>query len=147
MRHIWVDKRPHHFEKLGVSVILPGQTGRDYEINPTILDIEHPPDKNEFKLIRPIVNLVLFSSDDIEKNNPIKKFDPPIELRVNYNSEDLSHVEGDFNQLKLAYWNQEDWVIISDKYHEYLILPPNIAQIAEVKIWSWAGDPTIAWGK
>jgi hypothetical protein len=53
----------------------------------------------------------------------------------------------DFKQLQLAYWDGSHWVIISDPPHEYHILPPSTGQIAEARIWSWVGDPPLAWGK
>jgi hypothetical protein len=59
----------------------------------------------------------------------------------------LEHVYNDIHQLKLAYWVPDRWVIISDVFHEYQIFQPNFARIAEVKIWSWVGDPTLAWGR
>jgi hypothetical protein len=53
----------------------------------------------------------------------------------------------DIQQLKLAFWDGSQWVILSDASHEYYILPPSTGQIAEAKIWSWTGDPPLAWGK
>ncbi|MDF1520162.1 MAG: hypothetical protein P1P73_06750 [Brevefilum sp.] len=138
-----MNKKPHHYP--GVSVFLPDQIDQDYEIAfkdlpKGIVDIP-----KKFELIRPIGNIALFPKGSHGK--PLVKFDPPIELRISYNSEDLTKVGGDVDNLKLAYWDLRQWVVISDPSYDYQILPPSTAKIAEVKIREWADDPTLAWGK
>jgi len=138
-----MNKRPHHYP--GLSIFLPDQIDQDHEIAFKDLPkgIVNTPKK--FELIRTIGNIALFTKGSHGK--PLVKFDPPIELRISYNSEDLTKVGGDVDNLKLAYWNLKQWVIISDPSYDYQILPPTTAQIAEVKIREWADDPTLAWGK
>jgi len=145
-------RRAYHFP--GFTVLVPGQIRREVEVVPKILPQGIPegiPEITEnFTLIRAIANLALFRSDDLENGNfddPVQQFDPPIELRINYRMADMGHTNGDFNRLKLAYWDLEKWVVISDESHEYHIFPPSTGQIAEAKIGSWADDPTIAWGR
>jgi len=138
-----ISKKPHHYP--GISIFLPDQIDKDSEIVFKELPkgIANIPKK--FELIRIIGNIALFPRGSHGK--PVVKFDPPIELRISYNSEDLVKVGGEIDKLKLAYWDTKTWVIISDPPHNYQILPPTTAQIAEVTIGEWADDPTLGWGK
>lgn len=144
-------RRAYHFP--GFSVLVPVQTGQDVEVVPIEVPEgipENIPQETEnFKLIRIIANLALFRSDHLEEENyeePLQEFDPPIEIRINYSKEDVRKANGDISQLKLAYWDLEKWVIISDRSHEYQVLPSSTAPIAEAKIRSWADDPILGWG-
>lgn len=152
MREDTIIKKAYHFP--GISIIVPKQIRQDIEIIPLNLPDEIPDDIPEitenFTLIRYVANLALFRSDHLEAKNyeePLQEFDPPIELRINYSLNDVFQTHCDIQRLKLAYWDLENWVIISDPGHEYQILPPSTAQVAEAKIWSWLGDPALAWGK
>ena len=152
MREPEILKNAFHFQ--GFSVIVPRHVGQPIEILPVDLSDQIPEnivdDPEHFSLIRVIAKLDLFSVDGyISENyeNPIRDFDIPVELRIKYTRKDLRQVGGLHQRLKLAYWNMHEWVIISNPSHEYRIFPPSTAQIAEVKIWSWVGDPTLAWGK
>jgi hypothetical protein len=152
MREIEIIKRAYHFP--GLSVIVPDQIDREIGIMPVDLTDRMPEDIPEvtdnFEKIRYVANLALFRVDHAEQKyyeEPIQEFDPPIEIRVGYTEEDVSQAKGDFHNLKLAYWDMEKWVILSDPAFEYQILPPSTARILEAKIWSWVGDPAIAVGK
>jgi len=145
-------KKAYHF--LGISVLVPMQTEQDSEI--VALDWRNripddiPEKTDNFSLIRYIANIVLFRKDHLDREyyeEPIQEFNPPIEFRVHYRFDDVNSTDCDIQQLKLAYWDGQKWVIISDPTHEYHILPPSTAQVAEAKIWSWIGDPALAWGK
>jgi len=144
-----IEKKAYHFPE--VSVLVPDQNPEIVAVDWTHLIPEDLPEETEgFIWIRNIANIVLFRKDDFEFEDPVKNFSPPIEFRVHYKFEDVKETDdGDINQLKLAYWDEENekWVIISDLEHEYQILPPSTAQVAEAKIGSWNGDPTLAWGK
>jgi hypothetical protein len=143
------EKVAHHFH--GITVLVPKE--RDNEI--AVIDmgsyIPHTmrPKTDDFTVIRHIANIVLADKASYEKGRlePIMTFNLPIEIRVAYNYYDVMQCDCDINQLKLAFWNGEKWVILSDAAHEYQILPPGTAQVAEAKIWTWAGDPPLAWGK
>ena len=143
-------KNPYHFP--GISVIIPEQRDAEDEIVAVNLGIplpEHIPqqDKN-FSMIRLIANIGLFYKSDIARHEPIKKeFDPPIEIRVGYNFADVMRCGSALENLKLAYWDQDKWVIISIPEFEYQILPPSTGQVAEAKIKTWTGDPPIGWGR
>lgn len=150
MRKDVIIKKAYHFP--GISVLVPNQIGQTSEIIPIDLPIpDDIPDKTEnFTLIRFIANIALFHIEHLENkyyDEPVQEFYPPIEFRVSYNLTDVSKTNCDIHQLKLAYWNLIEWVIISDPSHEYQILPHSTAQVAEAKIWSWLGDPTLAWGR
>ena len=142
-------KVPYHFP--GITVLVPKQNKYDIvAIDKGYLFPNNIPIKTDyFTLIRHIANIVLLTKKDYDEGNmnPVKTFDPPIEIRVGYNFSDAMESNCDFKQLQLAYWDGSHWVIISDPPHEYQILPPSTGQIAEARIWSWVGDPPLAWGK
>jgi len=152
MRESGIIKKAHNLHAL--TVLVPRRIGQEFEIVP--IDVPEPMVEHndegtmDFTWIRSVANVALFRKDHHDMKNygePIKEFDPPIEFRIPYGDLELENVSNDISQLKLAYFSPDRWVIISDVFHEYQILPPEIARIAEVKIWSWVGDPTIAWGK
>lgn len=133
-------KVPYHFP--GITVLVPKQL----EIEAIDLRPINPgdiPDEDKFgiKVIRCIVNIVLNN----RQGEPVKTFDPPIELRVGYNFLDVMKSDCNIQKLNLAYWDGEKYVIISNREHEYQILPPSTGQVAEAKIWSWVGDPPLVW--
>lgn len=134
---------PYHFR--GITVFVP----KELDLIPFE---EKMPDRIEretknFQMFRLVGNIAFYGPKDIEHARPIKEFDPPIELRVGYNIEDVMKINCDLESLKLAYWDGSDWVIISEPEYDYHILPPSTAQVAEVKISKWVGDPPIAWGR
>lgn len=136
-------KKPHHFR--GITVFVPEVLN--------LIPVEKAiparikPGNTPFQVIRLVGNIVFYDRDDQAQTHPIQKFNPPIELRVGYKTEDIMQNNGHLDSLKLAYWDGNDWVIISDPAHEYQILPPSTGQVAEVKISEWVGDPPIAWGR
>jgi hypothetical protein len=98
-------------------------------------------------LIRIIANLQFVDRSAYESGSviPVSTFSPFMELRVGYHFLDVMRCGGDYQNLKLAYWFGNEWVPISDPAHDYLILPPSLGQVAEVKIGSWPADPPLAW--
>ena len=98
-------------------------------------------------MIRMITNLQFVDRLAYESGKviPVPVFLPFIELRVGYHFLDVMRCGGDYQNLKLAFWLNGEWVLISDPAHEYLILPPSLGQVAEVKIDSWPADPPLAW--
>ena len=143
-------KELYHFP--GITVIVPKQTENDIvAINQgTLIPGNIPMGTDYFTPIRHITNFVLYNKTDYQKGGrtPVKKFDPPIEIRVGYNFYDIMESNCDIKQLKLAYWDGSQWKIISDDpLCEYHILPPSTGQVAEAKIWFWEGDPLVVWGK
>ena len=142
-------KDAFHFP--GISIIVPKQLAYEGDIIAINRGIPRPGDiprkTDKFTLVRLIANVCLYDVKDIQLSYPIEAFNPPIEIKVGYNFTDTSECKNDPKRLKLAYWDGNDWIIISDAKHEYQILPPSTAQIAEVKIKKWAGDPPIGWGR
>ena len=141
-------KVPYHFP--GITVLVPMESEIVAIDGGSILPNNIQDKTENFTLIRQIANIVLLTREDYENGrieNPVKTFSPPIEFRVGYNFYDLMESNCNINDLKLAYWNGKEWIIISDPQYDYRILPPSTGQVAEVKIWSWVGDPMLAWGK
>ena len=128
------------FRFSGLKVYVPQM----YEVKVS-LDSYPPSESYElpegFELIREIGNIV------IRDNNGeiVDYFEEPIELEIEYNQEDLWKADGNFNNLKLAYYDLKNWVIL--KENKYRILPPREGHKAIVVISSFADDPTIIWGK
>ena len=135
----------YHFH--GMTVIVPDQNGIqvqpiDKGIPETLLyGVKSP------MLIQMIANLQFVDRLAYESGTviPVTAFSPFIELRVGYHFLDVMRCGGDYQNLKLAFWLNGEWVLISDPAHEYLILPPSLGQVAEVKIDSWPADPPLAW--
>jgi hypothetical protein len=148
-----ISKVPFHFP--GITVIVPEQVETKVEVVaidkgiPNRDEIIRREKESGLNATRFIANIVLFEKREdgrYDLAEPIKHFNPPIELRVGYKVSDILEAGGNNHEaLKLAYWNGEDWVLISDPAHEFIIFPPNTGQIAEAKISHWAGDPPIAW--
>lgn len=145
-------KTAFHFP--GISIFVPEQRDSDAEIialdQRALVPDDLPKKSKNFRLIRLIANIVLYHKRDDDRydlSEPIQDFDPPIEIKVGYNIADIMENKGNFDSLKLAFWNGEKWVIISDPDHEYQILPPGTGQLAEAKIKKWAGDPPVGWGR
>jgi hypothetical protein len=127
----------------GISIFIPPQNS-GYQLfleEKLLLNFKGKMWKNPFQLIRQIANIALYR---IEDGNKIIEthFDPPIVLWIGYDTDDLIQAGCDIDRLKFAYWDGNDWVIISLD----LILPPTTSQVAQVTIQDWAGDPPLAWG-
>lgn len=140
---MYISKKSYHFQ--GITVFVPEK------LNVIPIEEKIPDRINQeteiFQMIRLVGNIAFYDPEDKERTRPIKMFDPPIELRIGYNIEDVMKNMCDLDSLKLAYWDGSDWVIISDPAYDYHILPPSTGLVAEVKIRDWAGDPPIAWGR
>ena len=135
--------KAYHFP--GISVLIPREyTGFWVEWTDKIpVGI---PNQHGFELVRFIGNIDLFHQG--VSDNEVHTFDPPIEFRVGYTFDDERKANF-YSLLKLAYWpgKNNEWVIISNPALGYQIFPSSTAPVAEVKIASWPGDPTLAWGK
>ncbi|MBW6466335.1 MAG: hypothetical protein K0B06_07530 [Brevefilum sp.] len=147
-----MNKIPYSFP--GITVFVPQQVPEIGEIvaidKKALIPKDLPKKTDNFRLIRVVANIVLYSKRDDDQYDgakPIKKFNPPLEIRVGYTIEDVVENKGSFKKLKLAYWNGNKWVIFNNTEHEFHILPPDTGQVAEAKIKDWVGDPPIGWGR
>lgn len=137
-----MNKFGHHFT--GISIILP-------DANMIAIDkgIENPEiikkKSKGFIPFRIIGNVCVYYSND--RKNPIQRFKEPIEVIVGYDQFDAMQCGGSVKNLKLAYWDGEQWVVVSNPEHDYQILPSSTGQIAKFTIKEWAGDPPLAWGR
>lgn len=135
----------YHF--YGITVIVPEQMRT--QVRPIDKGLPEPL-LDQWKtspVIRLIANIQFVDRQAYEVGTviPVSEFFPPIEFRVRYNYMDIMRCGGDFQNLKLAYWSGFEWIPISDSAHDYLVLPLNLGQFAEVKIDSWPADPPLAW--
>ena len=136
-------KVEYHFP--GITILVPKQIGDQIvEVTNGPFPDNIPDQPGHFSLIRYIANLALFT--ETGRKDPVLTFNPPIEIRVSYHLDDVMKSNCDLHQLKLAYWDGKAWVILRESTHDYHILPPGTAQVAEARIGSWVGDPPIAWG-
>lgn len=133
----------YHFP--GTYVLVPTQKNGKEIIaeNKGFLHTHYKRKTTKFESIRRIANIVFYEKGT---KNPVTTFDPPIEIRVNYTLNIIKKSKKRKKPLQLAYWDGSDWVIISDEAHQYVIYPSKFRHIAEAKIWSWVGDPPVAWG-
>jgi hypothetical protein len=138
----------YHFP--GITIIVPEQDEKQLlAIKKEAIDTKDIEETDGFTLIRQISNIALVDKEAYEHGEIIivNVFTPDIRILVGYNIDDMMKIGCDFLNLKLAYWDGSRWVVISDDDHNYMILPPSTAQVAEVTIHNWSGDPPLAWGK
>jgi hypothetical protein len=140
-------RKPYHFP--GITIIVPEQD----DGTQLFLEVKSMPDltgkgfPDGSKVIRQIANIALYTNREERGKEYVIDFMPPIELRVAYNFDDAMKAGCSIDGLKLAYWKDNAWVIFEDGVNcEYYILPPGTAQVAEVIIEHWPGDPPLAWG-
>jgi len=149
-----MDEEKHPYETYdfpGITLLVPEQVGDQImAIEKETIDHEIPGKTPSFTVIRMIANIALVKMREYKENKKtifVDSFKPPIKLYVGYHFIDLMRGFCKYEELKLAYWDGKEWVLLSDKLHDYLILPPSTGQVAEVTIRSWSGDPPVAWGK
>lgn len=70
------------------------------------------------------------------------RFATPFELRVLYTEEDV-HQAGGRDKLKLAYWDNNRWVILTTAEHKFQV---EATGALFVELSSWPADPPIAVG-
>lgn len=70
------------------------------------------------------------------------RFPLPFELRILYTDEDVRQAGGS-DQLKLAYWDNNRWVILTTAEHKFKV---ENAGTLFVELSSWPADPPIAVG-
>ena len=139
------------FHGAGITVTVPmdiTRPGKAVISEPT--DIKDYRGPSGFVPKRVIGNIVIIdesaNSRSYQPENVIKRFTPWLRIQVGYNIEDLFECATEGIPLKLAYWTGADWEVVSKPAYGYQILPPNTAQVAEVYIPAWVGDPPLAWG-
>ncbi len=103
------------------------------------------PGNANFTPIRLLVNVAVVDYNNL--NSVITSFDPPIELELNYTSGVLGENAPIGEALKLAYWDGSTWVVFTKIDNDYTLLQSATGGVAKLKIYSWAGDPPMAWGR
>lgn len=134
------------FENEGLVVLFPGQA-RTLHVKSKDIPADMPMTSDKFTVIRPVLNLKL--EDDTQPNQSVLVFDPPIVIRVRFNSSDLKEVDDNKDLLKLGIWDEKSWTVIDPVIHHFRIEDWNeSAKVgwAVVDISRWE-DPTIAIGK
>ena len=95
---------------------------------------------------RLVINFGLVDEND--EDNILTEFDPPIEVKSRYKQKDIETAEEGKGNLRLAYWNGEDWEYFTANKHSFNLVPnskPGKGGYGYVKISRW-GDPPLAWG-
>ena len=135
----------------GITVTVPldiTRPGKAVISEPT--DIKDYRGPSGFVPKRVIGNIVIIDESADPSNykldDVIKSFPTLLRIQVGYNIEDLFECATNGIKLKLAYWTGTDWEVVSTPAYGYQILPPSTAQVAEVYIPAWVGDPPLAWG-
>ena len=99
---------------------------------------EEPGAGKGFTPLRLVVNLLIKD----KSNRAATRFSEPFELRIRYTSEDTSGAGGR-DKLKLAYWNNQEWVVLKSSEHKFKVEDDEFL-FAELS--SWPSDPPIAVG-
>ena len=127
-----------------LSLEVPYQ-GFDVEVRKLPLpDITTLPSTPEFTAIRLVANFEIYRADD--PNQQVVEFAPPLQLAVSYTISDLFAASKAGKSLKLAYWDGQEWQLITPEKHALRILPPSTGAVATLQIARWA-DPSVSWGR
>lgn len=129
----------------GVTVTIPDQGKWVKVIDKPMPAPSSMPGNANFTPIRLLINLAVVDYDD--ENLVLSSFNPPIQIDVNYNSQDLWESARTNKRLKLAYWDGNTWVVFTEELNNFLLQPPTTGTVGEVNISSWAGDPPMSWGR
>jgi hypothetical protein len=78
-------RKSYHYR--GISVFVP-ESLNVIPVKQKFPDIKGPW-TTRFQMIRPVANIAFYDPEDKELTDPIKEFDPPIELRIGYTIEDI----------------------------------------------------------
>ena len=130
-------------EDVVVVVPAPGITAQ-----PQDLPKDLPKIQPGFELIRPVIGISLV--DDSTKLE-LFHFDPPIQLSVRYNCDDLVAAAKIGRPLKLAYFNGTAWVPLIEAENCFQLVPHDLAAVGVVYVSGWSGggqgaDPPVGWG-
>ena len=134
----------YHFP--GLRVTVPEQPIPVSVIDKPLPPLSSMPGSDEFTPVRLIMNIAVVEDVDGKPGAPVTSFDPPIELDVAYFTLELFEAVRTARPLKLAYWDDGEWVVFTPEDHQYALLSPIDGAIGKVKIRSWVGDPPVAWG-
>jgi hypothetical protein len=99
-----------------------------------------------FKPFRPVINLKVV--DAAHPGREVAEFEPPIELRVRYDEEDLAQAKKEGKDLWLGFWDGKEWIRFTNEKHQFELVPDRYKKLVGwgvVRISRWA-DPTKAWG-
>jgi len=96
---------------------------------------------------------LIFNFGVVDENDPevyLEEFDPPIELRVRYEEEDVIRAEAAGESLRLAFWNEDEkrWILFTAEKHNFRLEPdesPGTGGFGVAEISHWR-DPQVGWG-
>ncbi len=96
---------------------------------------------------------LIFNFGVVDENDPevyLEEFDPPIELRVRYEEEDVIRAEAAGKSLQLAFWNEDEkrWILFTAEKHNFRLEPdesPGTGGFGVAEISHWR-DPQVGWG-
>lgn len=81
---------------------------------------------------------------DTKRGVYVKKFDQAFKLHIPYEKQDSDRAKKAGKNLKMAYWNNEDWQVLNGGGLDVTKAPHS--GVIEVEIYEWLGDPPIALG-
>jgi hypothetical protein len=114
-----MDEKPlpkyKHCQKQHVVVRFPGHAGKIQVLRPELPNIKSLPGKKGiFEPYRLVINLKLQHAD--QPNVQMLKLDPPVEVRVRYDTTDLNNTKG---SLRIAFWDGKQWVPFTKASHNF----------------------------
>ena len=103
-----------------------------------------PPDTDDFKKIRVVINIGFFGIDKKTKQKKKKKgLAPPIKLRIRYKQSDIKTASNRKKPLRLAWWDGKKWVDF--QYKKTSSTSGIFAGFGDTDTSGW-DDPPVAWG-
>lgn len=86
---------------------------------------------------------------EIVRDQYLEEFNPPLMFTVNFTEEDLGQPKGGEKDLKIAFWKNDEWILITEEKHQlesYKDGDPDWAGYFQFNIAHW-GEPSIALGE
>ncbi len=139
--------KPFNFDQEGVTVVIPEQARRLKAVRLPLESLDKMKAKEGgFQPGRLLMNFAVV--DETQPEEVLTEFDPPFELRVRYTPGDLRRAERAGQPLQLAFWDGNEWVVLTPEKHQFELQPAASGQgggfgVARISHW---GDPHIAWG-
>ena len=99
----------------------------------------------EYESGRMVINFEVFDLKD--PDNYLTEFEVPIELWVRFTAEDLKRAKAAEQELRLLFWDGEQWVTMTEEKHGFKLLPEGGSEyegFGFARLESW-GDPQVMW--
>ena len=149
MRPDELSYRRFEYAKEGVTASIPTQT-RGIRVKPKLNTLVWEPGMREQANFTPIRLIINMEFNDEDTDEMLEEFEPPFEFQVNYTLEDRESTRGKGKSMKIAYWKDNQWKLITEESHKLTdkrsTSGRGVAGVLRFEIKYW-GEPTIALGE